>query len=128
TAGEHEREEEATGVAHMRIRRKRHAASRTKSIATLAVASSVAGSPLWRRDLSLKKLSQLSQLQLGVVESDVIARHQALACLALTNCAARCPVPPTAAPAVSPKPAAVLEYVGGTALQAKDPKALSDWY
>lgn len=32
------------------------------------------------------------------------------------------------APTTSPKPAPVLEYVGGTAIQAKDPKALSDWY
>jgi predicted enzyme related to lactoylglutathione lyase len=32
------------------------------------------------------------------------------------------------APPTNPKSGAVLEYVGGTAIQANDPKALSAWY
>jgi predicted enzyme related to lactoylglutathione lyase len=53
----------------------------------------------------------------------------------LVSCAARAPAPaqpaaPAAAPAQPSSPPAgpVLEYVGGTAIQAKDPKALSAWY
>lgn len=45
------------------------------------------------------------------------------AALASASCAARAPVATT--PVAS---GPVLEYVGGTAIQAKDPKALSVWY
>jgi predicted enzyme related to lactoylglutathione lyase len=59
-------------------------------------------------------------------------RHHTLAAaalLTLVSCAAHEPAGPVAAtptPAVSSGP--VLEYVGGTAIQAKDPRALSAWY
>jgi glyoxylase I family protein len=56
----------------------------------------------------------------------------ALATSALASCTPHPPVSPVA-PAAQPKVAAApassgLEYVGGTAIQAKDPKALSAWY
>ncbi len=48
----------------------------------------------------------------------------AVAVVTLTSCATPRPAPvATAAPSTSG-----LEYVGGTAIQAKDPKALSAWY
>lgn len=49
-------------------------------------------------------------------------------CLALASCTtAHCPVPATS-PVASLPTSPGLEYVGGTAIQAKDPKALADWY
>ena len=59
--------------------------------------------------------------------------------LVLVSCARppapECPATPTPVPAAAPaspapkSPAGMgLEYVGGTAIQAKDPKALSAWY
>ncbi len=48
----------------------------------------------------------------------------AAAAVALTSCATPRPAP--SAPALPSSPG--LEYVGGTAIQAKDPKTLSAWY
>jgi predicted enzyme related to lactoylglutathione lyase len=53
------------------------------------------------------------------------------AIIAGAACSHHCPVPAAAAPPKTEpaKPtSAGLEYVGGTAIQAKDPKALSAWY
>jgi predicted enzyme related to lactoylglutathione lyase len=55
----------------------------------------------------------------------------ALALLTIASCAARAPAPAgqVASAASAPVPSGpVLEYVGGTAIRAKDPKALSAWY
>jgi predicted enzyme related to lactoylglutathione lyase len=55
--------------------------------------------------------------------------------LPLASCSTHCPVAPASPTAAAPvaatptaAPGPVLEYVGGTAIQAKDPKALSAWY
>ncbi|HTL37603.1 MAG TPA: VOC family protein [Kofleriaceae bacterium] len=63
-----------------------------------------------------------------------VAATFAVALLSVTGCTHHCPVPatPTAEPAKPTAEAAMssagLEYVGGTAIQAKDPKTLSAWY
>jgi predicted enzyme related to lactoylglutathione lyase len=63
-------------------------------------------------------------------------RLRTILLLVLAGCARSpapaCPVTPATAAPASPAPkspaGASLEYVGGTAIQAKDPKALSAWY
>jgi predicted enzyme related to lactoylglutathione lyase len=52
-----------------------------------------------------------------------------LASCASSHPAPAAPTPVAAAPATAPAPSpSGLEYVGGTAIQAKDPKALNAWY